>query len=571
MKKHSGILLLLASFIFLLSSCNSGSDEAALIPENAPFVAVVNTQSINGKISIEEIKNTSWFKELQSDSSTPDWGKKVMEAPEESGVDLSKNLYFFMNDFSGTNQYISVLGSIKSQSDFENFNKNFGSGAPIKGKNDVNIMILKNQNVVGWKNNKFIYVLNASAATSEISKWDPTKRLEDLADTPTTPQFPAALSDIMSDYCASLFNLKKDSSLAKNNFFSKMLKEKGDIHLWQNTEAMMKSNPGLGMLSMLKLDVLFEKSYSASTAIFEDGKIVLKQKQHVGPEMLKFVKKYNGSALNTEMIERIPSQNILGVLAGNFKPDAIEEFIKLIGADGLANMFLQQAGISLHDFSLANNGDFLLALTDLNPNAKTSNSDSNALSGDNPEAKILFSMGVKSKPAFQKIIDVLEKNIPPAEMGGTDTPPYSLDDKFFVAGTNSDLNNAFLAGSSKNKFDFVDEIKGHPFAGFIDIQKILTAIATDNSSSANDKEMLAENQKMWKKIVFSAGDIEGESVTGNGTIQLMDEKTNSLKQLNSFLDKMYSMSKAKKAETTGSTSSADSLLVPPAIDTVISH
>ncbi len=172
----------------------------------------------------------------------------------------------------------------------------------------------------------------------------------------------------LSAVCKNLFSLKSDSSLEKNEKFTDLLTEKGDIHAWINTEEIMKSSGSLGMLGMLKLDVFLKDNISTYTVNFDNGKIDVKQKGYAGKEFTDFLKKYSGGNINTDMIKTIPSQNVFGVLAMNFKPEGIKELIKLTGMDGFLNMYTGQMGFNLDDFVKANKGDITLAVTDFKMN-----------------------------------------------------------------------------------------------------------------------------------------------------------------------------------------------------------
>ena len=127
----------------------------------------------------------------------------------------------------------------------------------------------------------------------------------------------------------------------------------------------MKSSSSLGMLGMLKLDVFFKDNISTYTVNFDNGKIDIDQKGYAGKEFSDFLKKYSGGSINTDMIKNIPSQNVLGVVAMNYKPEAIKDLIKLIGMDGMLNSYSDKIGFNLDDFVKANKGELMLAFTDL--------------------------------------------------------------------------------------------------------------------------------------------------------------------------------------------------------------
>ena len=127
-------------------------------------------KSLNNKLSWNEIKQTSWYQKAYSDSSTPDWRRKILDNPLASGIDFDEGLTFFVAKNSGT-EYFAAEGKLKSEKDFEQFNKNFDPSQTAKKEGDINVLILKDNNVVGWNDNYFIYVMNPETTSSQMYKW----------------------------------------------------------------------------------------------------------------------------------------------------------------------------------------------------------------------------------------------------------------------------------------------------------------------------------------------------------------------------------------------------------------
>ena len=109
----------------------------------------------------------------------------------------------------------------------------------------------------------------------------------------------------------------------------------------------MKSSTSLGMLGMLKLDVFFKDNVSTYTVNFDNGKIDITIRVTREKNLVIFLKNIVADSINTDMIKTIPSQDILGVLAINYKPEAIKELIKLIGMDGMLNSYSDKLDLLL--------------------------------------------------------------------------------------------------------------------------------------------------------------------------------------------------------------------------------
>ncbi|MEO8763194.1 MAG: DUF4836 family protein [Ginsengibacter sp.] len=531
----------------LFTSCSKKSREGKMIPKNAMFVAHLDTKSLKEKLTWDDIKETSWYKKALADTSAKDWMKKLLNNPENSGIDLDGGILFFAVKDAGPDANIVMEGVIKSQTDFAQFNKNLDSTSGVRKEGDLNMMTIKGESVVAWNDKNFTYVINSGSAKSKFGPMAGDNGQANMA--PLVDK-----TNALSAVCKNLFSLKPDSSLGSNEKFTDLLAEKGDMHAWINSEEMIKSSPSLGMLGMLKLDVFLKDNIGTYTVSFEKGKINIKQKGYAGKEFTDFLKKYSGGGINTDMVKTIPSKDVFGVLAMNFKPEGIKELIKLSGMDGFLNMYTGQMGFNLDDFVKANKGDLALAFTDF----KMRN-DSNTF--PRPDLNILFSVSIGDKPSFQKLIDAGKKMM--GQMRENDTTiAYGQNDKEFVISNHQHFLNDYLAGNSNNKFDFVDKFSGQPINIYVDIHKILTVLSAEKKGSPDDDTIMSESLKLWSNIYVAAGSMEGDAMTGNTEINFMDQNTNSLKQLNHYFDEIAKVEMAR-SERAKSEMSPDSLSAPP--------
>ena len=552
----------------LFSSCSKSSDEGKMIPKNAGFVVYFNTKSLSEKVSWNEIKQTAWYKELYADTATKEWTKKLLDNPENSGIDMAGGIIFFVKKGAGNDYDIAIEGKVKNAKDFEQFNKNLDPTATAQKDGDISLMVLKDHGVAGWNDKNFAYVTN-SGSYKPAYTYIPD---EDSTDNQSNMSRPVDNGIAMSMFCKSLFSLKADSSLAKNDRFSKLLSEKGDIHAWMNSEELMKNNSAMGMLGMLKLDVFFKDNLSTYTADFDNGKIVVNQKGYASKELTDFMKKYKGGDINTDMIANIPSQDVVGILAMNYKPEGLKELIKLTGMDGFINMYASQMGFNLDDFVKANNGDLLVAFSDLKMKSDSFNytddngSVTNSTVFSKPDVNFLFSVGIADRPSFQKLIEAGKKI--GSEMGMGNNIAFNLNDKTFAIGTNQQVVNQYLAGN-KNKFDFMDKLKGHPVGLFVDLQKILSSINDSTFlKDADAKTIMDESVKTWKNVYYMGGGTDGDAMTATSEINFVDQSTNSLKQLNHYFDRIATVMLAKKEREKSQFDVPDSLMMPPPIDTI---
>src|SRR5690242_1146159 len=540
-------LMLLSVVILMFSSCGKKNQAGKMVPQNAMIVAQIDLKSLSNKLSWKEIQQTDIYKKMITDSSVNGWKKSLLENPSSSGIDFDAGLTVFTADHDG-NKYLAAEGKIKNQNDFDQFNKNFSDGnATTSG--DVHILSLENKGVVGWKKDQFVYLMNAEDKMIRMDRWkDSMSQHNPMPTADRTAEFTAL--------CKNLFSLKTDSSLANNDRFASLLKENGDIHVYQNTDAMLNNAPQMGPLSMLKLDAFMKGNASTYTINFDNGKIDVSQKMFVSKQLTDIVKKYMGNSIDMDMVKRIPSNNLLGLMAFNFKPEGVTEMIKLTGMDGMINSYTQPMGFNLDDFSKATNGNWLLAFTDLNISDSMKNSSFN----------YIFSAGINDKAELEKMLTAAKKTT--ADMGKDSVLNYVMNDKLFAQSNHSPFANQYVNGNSNTCFDFASKISGHPAAFYLDLHKLLTQFTSWNSTKPGRKEMLDESLKIWNNIISTGGDFNNGGFTFNTEVNLENKDSNSLQQLKNYFNALFLIHEKTKTEVPDVKKRLDSMLVPPPVDTV---
>jgi Domain of unknown function (DUF4836) len=557
MKYYVRCLVILGVIAFTFSSCSKKNEVGKMIPKDAMFILQLNTKSLMSKVPWQDVKQTSWFKKASENSGTEQWVTKILDNPENSGIDLDEGLVFFAEKNETAPDGILVLeGSVKNESDFSQFNKNLDSTQSVKTDDGISIEAIKDAGVVGWDGKHFAYVFSAANAKSKLNSMNPMSNQGNMA--PLVDQ-----SVALSTACKNLFSLKTDDNMEKNEKFSNLLKETGDMHAWINSEEIMKSSAGLGMMGMLKLDVFFKDNISTYTVNFDNGKVDITHKGYAGDELMSFLKKYKGNGINTDMITTIPSGDIDGIVALSFKPQGIKQLVQMIGLDGMMNSYSGKLGFTLDDFAKANKGDVMISFSDLNLTSQGTGMDS-----QKPDVNILFSVGIGDKASFQKLLDAGK------QLGGTigtnDTSiAFGQNDKYFAISNHQQFLNEYLAGKSQEKFEFMNTLSGHPIGTFIDIHKILTAFSTNSHLDPDEDSIMDASLRLWKNLYAYSGDIKDDATTGVTEINLMDQNTNSLKQLSQYFDKIATIAMAKISEEKAKESATDSLiLTPPPLDTV---
>lgn len=538
MKRFFVYVLLITFSVGSLISCSKPDEISKMVPSDASVVVHINAGSLSKKLSWKEIQSTNWFKELNTEASDS-LAKVLLADPSKSGVDSEGDFVFFVTK-EGNKMIVAVQGKLKDEAAFEAINKQAAKGAATITDGEYKTIALENNGVVTWKDNRFCYYMNSPETSAP--QFDAEGNMSEPA--------PALSTDSLRLMVKALFELDGDNSLGKNKRFSSLIKEDGDVHLWMNTGSLY-SDLGAGMLSMMRLNVLFEGNVSATTLNFDNGKITMKSKQYYGEEMTKLIEKYSPKPIDADIINRIPSKNVFGAFVMNYPPEGLKEFLKLIGVDGMVNAYLGEAGYSIDEFIRANKGEMVLAFSDLSMEQKqvdTANVDGGPVmrSATTPDMKFLFSTSINDKAAFDKLIAKIQSTIPQeATAQISEKLTYKLDNNWFVASNSPEYVTNFLA-SNNNKLAFTDKISGHPFGGYIDIQKLMIAAGKQTDSSA--QSALDASMKTWQDVVFYGGEIKDGAMISYGEVNMIDKNTNSLKQLNQYADVMAASYKNRKKQ-----------------------
>lgn len=531
--KYIKLIALLGLFSIIITSCSKKSDLGKMIPKEASVIIHLNSESILSKLSWEEIKQSYWYNQLISDTSISSSSKAFINDPEKTGIDIKSDILFFVLKPDNNGQAV-VRGSLKDSKAFSEFIKNMHPQGTSTKDGDINIFKTEDA-VIGWDDKRFALV--ASADASRFQNID-SLNIDSIGAPVKTLPIQASVSDSLIKVCKNLFALSDDNSLYKDEKFAELVDEEGDIHFLINVSELSKSSmQGMsGMAGMVKLDKFLENNISTATVNFGDGKITGSTKQYFGKDLSAILKKGEGN-LNSDMVKRLPSQNIAAVYALHFTPASLLEIIKLTGLDGFINLFLGAEGLTLDDIVRATKGDIVFAVSDIKLKEDTTNiqgmaGDSSMNLGINPAATFLFSVAIGDKNAFNKVVnfgkkmgkDVTEKNI-----------YQKMDDKYFTLSNSQDAVNKYFSGTQSNP-DFLSKINDHPMGGFVDVQMILKAMQAELSKDSSGKVLYDRNIAMWNNLSFTGGEYKNGGLVSNGEINLMDTKINSLKQLNQYVD-----------------------------------
>jgi hypothetical protein len=524
MKLKLTSLALLATLVIVFASCSGKADVP--VPEDAAVIIHIDGASLSSKLPWDEIKKSDWFK-VANEEIKDDLAKKILDNPDESGVNVKSDAYLFMKT-RGRGGYVAFICAINDEKKFEAFMGKAKEGAKVEKKEGLSV-IADQSNVLTWNNKRLVFIADnpdLNSGASMMGNSGKSRRFD---------------TDSLLKFAKEVYDLKGSKSIGSNSKFASMMKEGGDVHFWMNAGSLY-GNSLPAMLAITKASLLFEGNISAATISFDNGKITTKGRSYYNKELAAVYKKYSMKNIDEDMLKSIPAGDVAAVIAMNYPPEGVKEFISLLGVDGLVNMFLAEAGFSVEDFVKANKGDLLLSVSDFSFGEKEKtitmyDGTKSTYKSTEPNAKILFATSVADKPSFEKLMTILKEKIG-QEAGASANDfvnkiPYLLKDNWFIAGSDSASVHSF--GAAKTDHSFISKIKGHPMGGFLDIQQFISG---SKSSFADDSTatLIADHSlKVWQDIVFHGGEFKDGGTDSYMEINMVDKNTNSLKQLNSYL------------------------------------
>ncbi len=519
--------LLSIFFILIFGSCKKANKTGLFIPKNAAIALQIDGKALNKKVSWSEFKDNAAFKEMLNDSTLSNSAKAAFENPENTGVDIENDLlFFFVADTTGG--YSAVEGNLKDAAKFKDFIGKSYPAATMSEKEGIQYALLPSMSV-SWKKDRFIIMndipgFNKRKLEYEFDPFDTTR--------PAISK-PESTRDLNVSI-ANLYNLKESESLAKDSRFADVMSLSGDIHFWINSEAFADLALQGNIMGMMNLSKLYKGAVTGGAVNFDNGKIVADTYSYASGEITSLWKKYSGNKIDEEMVKRLPSENIAGMLALNYKPQGIEELLKLIGVDGLANMSATKIGITLDDFVKANKGDLFLAATDVQSD-----------SFGRPNANFVFSVSIGDKKAFDKLVTA-GKTLGGQAFGGSDPKIFfNSNDQYFAIGNKQDFINKYIASKNNSKPALLDKVSGNPIAGYVNFQSIFNGMKDETPKDSIGKAMYDASTKMWDNLIMTGGNMKGDAMKGHFEVNLVDKNTNSLKQLNTYASQMSKLEKMR--------------------------
>jgi len=488
----------IASAVFI--SCKNSKSKELTVPKHASTVVRINGASINSKANLNDLMQADWYrrkKQMTVDS----FDKQLMEDPDKSGVDLKSDFIYFTHK-SELITYSVFEGGLKDVSDFEKLLNEKNPGKKTEDGGGFQFMLIDNSDFISWSNSKFIYISGK----------------QDMgASTTVSP-------DSLKTYANFLYDLKKENSIESNENYSSLLKESGDIHFWSNSADAL-SDFQFGPVPLIAASAMMQGSITAGTVNFENGKLVIKSKQYLNATLSKLIQNYSAKPLSADLLNHVP-QGASIVIAMNYHPQLIRDFLKVSGTESTTNEFLEDYNLSFVELLQASNGQILMTASELGPQAPASDeemADDIFPFGGN----LMFATAVNNDSSFKKLGTTIKQVFP--------TAVVQVQNNWFLVGNSAASVNQFI--SSNNNPVVSEKLSGHPFGIHIDIKKGLQQWNVHGLDSTL-LQQIELSRNFWEDIVSVGGEFTNGAVSFETNVNLADKSTNSLRQFAKYSQQM---------------------------------
>jgi len=519
MKRGINIVLAIAVFVgvfFLLKQYQGGqgsdgpasyeAGQASLndvqldyIPTDAATVNTVNVQSILDKMDFEEVKQMDFFKDMLGNSETerPEL-VYLMENPQESGVNLSQNIYMFseVDEEDINNSIVGTVMQLKDAKKFEEMLKNADKegNLSMEKKGKYNLARMGDQGAIVWNDN--IAIAGGGMKGDELT-----------------------------DKLIDMLTKKPSKSIKKNKDFKKKFKGNHDFFSYQSSKFLSgMADDNIGMLlssfNLTKEDLA--DNYTVSYGDFKDGKLEASQEYILNPKVKEMLKAIIKEDVSTDFSNFIPAENLAGVFTGGLNMRGINQLLEEQGMLGAgADMMLKSADLSRQDIIKALDGDLFVA-TYVSEKEDEPAIIGGLKIGDKAKMDKILKVGVKSgmlKKTGKNVYELSQfAGMLSKELDGLSGFQFAIKDGMLLFGNARDV-----AKVNRGNFKKADKqsIGDGSFGFYADMQAINDAFPKLDLKDADEIKM--------------SGDLKGSQ----STMTFKDKKTNGLKQLMKIINEVY--------------------------------
>ncbi|MBL7754994.1 MAG: DUF4836 family protein [Chitinophagaceae bacterium] len=529
--------LSIVAFILILgTACSKVPKQANYIPKDAVVVGSLNMKNMSQKLIWGALTGSELFDELQKNVKNEE-SKKAMKDVSNIGLDQLSTVYFYATGNFKNDATACVIIGMKEQGRFEKFIQTNYPQASITKKDKYSYAVIENNMHLAWNKEVAMVFPNANLATqSEGLEADVTLDQKN------------ALSVI-----EQVFNLSKDQSLASNKHFGELQSDDHDISFWLNYESMYQQNPEIneGAAKAFMKPEFFKDAAMAAGFDFEKGSIDAVADYYISSELSPIFSKYMKNCDAADMIKKLPSGNVAFLMSYHFQAEMIKELLAKFKLDGLADIGLMAAGLSMNSLTQAFNGDMLMAITDLQKG------DSLMQTGT-PKMEFFMAMTQNDQSSMDQLLGTAVKKGLFVKSGsdfklamGSSDFTVMNDKKYLAMSTKGAYAKSFLDGNNSNKVDvpaaILKNFDNNPYAFYVDMKKVMQVLPIE-TTDPDEKALIEEGMNMLSYAEMHGGQMKKGASHSEGTLEFVNQNENAFLQILQFAIKAKKLKDKKDAE-----------------------
>jgi len=378
---HFTRLLAVLFVAFSIMACQKDAppaeDSLAYIPKEVAMVSAINPQQLMDKADFAALKQTEGFQNMvaEAKSSNPVLAK-VMMNPEQSGVDLSKNIYMAMEPTEDFGRFGVVTLSLSDADAFAALLEDIEMEVEATpASQQYNMAFPNNNSAMAW--NEEVVIIG-------------------YADKPT---------DLRAQLEKYLNSDTKESA-AQNKKLRQALNKEYDVLNWFSSDFLLSNDVAKGGATLLNYDEEDLKgNYIEHYLTFDKGEVTSEAYLDFKGQIANDLSMLFRDNVKTDFTQLAPAGDPLFLLSTAFNINGLNQLLVEKYSKGIAEKELKQYDLSSKELLDALHGDIMLAAY---PSGQ-----------EDKEAALLFMARIEEATAIQKLIDagVKEEKVEALEDG----------------------------------------------------------------------------------------------------------------------------------------------------------
>jgi hypothetical protein len=548
------IQLFFAFFLFSLSNGYAQNNPLfSFIPEKSSTVIHIDLLRLKPKMQGGSLANNPINQILSKNPNSAI--KDILANPESTGIDFSAGMVIAIEGESGDvfnkmDKGTTIFLKLKDGSKFTSFFKDVKSrNVPdVQTEDDVQVygsdhlLISDYKMSLAWNNDVVLF----TNLTSNHTIWSVEDDTVELSEAQTAKRTELARREqrkVLFDLLASHHTDK----IISDTHFAELMKAEGDIKVWDNKSGKFPVMPG--QLSGIFARLPSFASQSTSVFNFENGKIVMQSKTYPAAFVKELYKDFKISAQNSELLKKLPPDNLLGSMSITLDPNMIQKIIALPAFQKFLTQMKDKApaDLDVNLLSQALKPTMLLAVMTNNKKAVSEKTRKN-------DVGVLLAIPIADKGKFEQLrskmlplIDSMKKKKEvtledgesvPGDAGDLFNPILKFNEEMVVVSLSKEAAENFLYNPAPGEAPaWLHEFSQYPIVMNLNFKKMFFLLLMKRSSEEKEPGM-DQLLNTFENLYLYGGNFNKDAVEMNMEFRFVNKEENSLKQLFSLLSQI---------------------------------